>query len=68
MDYLGLYPVPDLLEESWRELERERELQRRIKEARAARRAMRPSRFAALTARVHGALQPSPCPPLAEGC
>ena len=67
MDYLPVYPAPALLEESWRELERE-ERQRQIQEARAARRAERPSRFATLTARVRHALQPDPCPQLAEGC
>ena len=68
MDYLPVYPAPALLEESWRELERERQRQRQIQEARAARRAERPSRFATLTARVRRALQPDPCPQLAEGC
>jgi hypothetical protein len=69
MNFLGVRLItPDLLEESWRELERERRQQRRIKEARDARRARRPSRFAALTARLRNALQPEPCPPVAEGC
>ena len=48
MQFLGVYPAPNLLEESWREVARERRQQQRIKEARDARRAMRPSRFAAL--------------------
>jgi len=72
MNFLGVRLItPDLLEESWRELEREREQQRRIQEARDARRAERPSRFATLTAQLRralrsDALQPDPCPPVAE--
>ena len=66
MNFLGVRLItPDLLEQSWRELERERRQQRRIKEARDERRA---SRFAALTARLPNTLQPNPCPPVAEGC
>lgn len=72
MDYLPVYLAPALLEESWRELERERQRQRQrqIQEARAARRAERPSpsHFATLTARVRHALQRNPCPQLAEDC
>jgi hypothetical protein len=70
MNLLGIYVAPNLLEESRRELERERRQQRQIKEARDARRAARPSRFATLTARLRlrHALQPDPCPPVAEGC
>ena len=68
MNYLGVFPLPDLLEENWRELERERQQQRQIQEARAARRAARPSRVATLAAKVRHALQPDPCPQLAEGC
>src|SRR6476660_7210993 len=46
MNFLSVRLItPDLLEESWRELEREREQQRRIQEARDARRAERPSRL-----------------------
>lgn len=67
MNYLGVHMVPNLLEESWRELERERELQRKLREARAARRAERPSRFAAVAVRLRRALQPAPCL-LPEGC
>jgi hypothetical protein len=67
MYFSGVYPFPDLLEESWRELERECRQQRRIKEARDARRAMRPSRFAALTAGLRHACQPTPCLPVADG-
>ena len=68
MEFLGTHLTPDLLEESRRELEREREQRRRIQEARDARRAERPPRFAALTARLRNALRPDPCPPLVEGC
>ena len=72
MNFLGVRLItPDLLEESWRELERERQQQRKIQEARDARRAKRPSRFATLTARLRHALRPhalqtDPCPPVAE--
>lgn len=54
MNYLGVHLVlgPNLLEESRRELERQRERERQIKEARNARRAARPSRFATFTARL----------------
>lgn len=68
MNVLGVHLYPDLLDESWRELERERQRERQIKEARAARRAEQPSRYAMLTGRLRGALQPRPCPPVAEGC
>ena len=67
MDYIGVFP-PQPPGGELRELERERERQRQIREARAARRAERPSRFATLAARVRHALQPGPCPQLAEGC
>jgi hypothetical protein len=50
MNYLGVHLAPELLEESWRELERQRDRERRIKEARVAQRAARPSRFATFTA------------------
>jgi hypothetical protein len=72
MNFPGVRLItPDLLEESWRELERERAQRRRIQEARDARRAERPSRFATLTARLRHALQtdelqPDPCAPVAE--
>ena len=59
---------PDLLEESRREVEREHERWRQIREARAVRRAERRSRFAALTTRLRRAPQPDPCLPLVEGC
>jgi hypothetical protein len=68
MNYLGVFPLPDLLEESWRELARERQRQRQIQEARAVRRAGWPSRFATLAARLRRALQPDPCLLLVEGC
>jgi hypothetical protein len=68
MNLLGIHLYPNLLEESWRELERERQLQWKIKEARAASRTARPSRFASLAARVRRTLQPNPCPQVAEGC
>jgi hypothetical protein len=41
MNLVGIRLYPNLLEESWCELERERERERRIKEARTARRAER---------------------------
>lgn len=60
MNPISLYPLMQthLLEEHRRELERERELQRRIRETRAARRAARPSRFAIATARLRQAVRP----------
>jgi hypothetical protein len=66
--HLDIFLVPDLLEESRRELERERERKRQIREALAARRVDRPSHFATLTARLRHALQRDPCRPLVEGC
>ena len=68
MNYLGVYLTPNLLEEGRRELERQRELQRQIEEARAARRADRPSRFAALAARLRQAPRPDARRPAVEGC
>jgi hypothetical protein len=65
---MNMYPHIDLLEENRREPEREPMLRQQIREARAARRDQRPSRLAALTARVHRALQPDPRPPLIEDC
>ena len=71
MNFLGVHMVPNLLEESWRELERERELQQTIRARRAARRteqrAGRPSRFAAFAARLRHPLRPVPRPVLG-GC
>jgi hypothetical protein len=68
MNYIHLHSFvsPPLLEESRRELEREAELQRHIREARHARRAARPSRFTALLTQVRSALKPAPCPRLVE--
>ena len=68
MNYLGVHLTPDLVAESWPEIERERDRERRIREARTAQRAERPSRLASLTARLRGTLGLKPCPQLAEGC
>jgi hypothetical protein len=68
MNYLGIHLAPNLLEENWRQLEREREQQRIIRERRNARRAERPSRFATFAARLRPTLGARPCPPLGEGC
>ena len=69
MNYLGIGLIPDLLEESRRELDRELERKRHIRDALAARRVQRPSRLATLTARLRGPrVEPAPCPPLVEGC
>jgi hypothetical protein len=71
MNYLGVHIAPDLVEESLRELARQRELEwsirRRRNEMRAARRAARIARFAAFVVRVRQVLQPGPRP-AAEGC
>ena len=55
MNYLGVFPLPEHVEENWRELERERQQQRQIQEARAARRAARPSRIRRLSRRGYAA-------------
>jgi hypothetical protein len=68
VNHLEIALFPDLLEESRRELHRQRERERQIREALSARRVERPSRFAALTARLRSGLQRDPCPPLVEGC
>lgn len=68
MNFLGVHVYPNLLEQSWRELERERRRERRITELRAAHRAARPSRVATLTARLRHTLQKDTCPSLAEAC
>ena len=68
MNFLGVHLTPNLLEENRRELERERRQRRQIQERRDALRTERPSRFATVTTRLRQALQPDPCPPLAEGC
>jgi hypothetical protein len=57
-----------LLEESWRELERERQRDERIKELRSARRAARPSRLATFVKGLRDGLRPEAPPPLAESC
>jgi len=71
MNYLGVHMAPDLVEESWRELARQREVERTIRERRnaqrAARRAARIARFATFAVRVRHVLQPRPRP-LTEGC
>jgi hypothetical protein len=69
MNYLGIGLTPDLLEESRRELDRELERKRHIRDALAGRSVERPSRFATLTARLRRpGVEPAPCPPLVEGC
>ena len=69
MNHLDIALFPDLLQESRRELERELDRKRQIREARAARLVVdRPSRFATLTARLRPSLQRDPCRPLVEGC
>jgi len=67
MNYLDIGWSPDLLEESRQELERELERKRRVREALAARQVERPSRFAALAARLR-ALRSDPRRPIVEGC
>ncbi len=68
MNHLDIALFPNLLEESRRELERERERKRQIREALAARRVEQPSRFATMTARLRHAFRRDPCRPLVEGC
>jgi hypothetical protein len=68
MSYLDIFLSPDLLEESRRELERERRREWQIREARAALRLERPSRLTFLTAFRRQQLPPDPCGPLVEGC
>ena len=68
MNYLDISLFPDLVEESRRELDRERERKRQIRETLAARRVERHSRLAALTARLRGALKRNSYRPLAERC
>jgi hypothetical protein len=63
-----LYPHLQL-EENRRALERQRRLRQQIRAVSGARRAERPSRFAALTTRLRSAsLRHDPCPPLVEEC
>lgn len=68
MNYLDIALFPNLLEESRRELERERERKRQIWEALSAQPVDRASRSVTLTARLRHALQRDPCRPLVEGC
>lgn len=68
MNHLDIALLPALLEESRRELERQRDRDRKIREALAAQRVARPARFATLTARLRHALQRDQRHPLAEGC
>jgi len=68
MNHLDIFLAPNLLEESRRELERERRRQSQIREARAERRAEQPSRFAMLIARLRPTVEPDPCRPLLEAC
>ena len=68
MNYLDIALSPDLLEESRRELERELERKRQIREALAARRVERPSRFATLTARLRDAFKRDSYRPLVDRC
>jgi hypothetical protein len=68
MNVLGVHLAPDLLEESRRELERQRRREQQIREARAALRAGRPSRFATLTARLRRPVRPDTGRPVVEGC
>ena len=65
---MNMYPHVTQFEENRRELEREYRQRQQIRAARAARKAARPPRFAALRAWVRGALRPEPCPPLIEEC
>ena len=68
MNYLDIALYPNLLEESRRELDRELERKRHIREVLAARRVERPSRFAALTMRLRNAAERDERRPVAEGC
>jgi hypothetical protein len=68
VNYLDIFLFSGLLEESRRELERERERRRRIQEARAARRPERPSRFEILKTLIRRAPQHNSRRPIVEGC
>jgi hypothetical protein len=68
MNFVDVHLTPELLEESRRELERERERRRRIQEARAARRPERPSRFEILKTLIRRAPQHNSRRPIVEGC
>jgi hypothetical protein len=66
--YLDIHLLPNLLEEGNRELERELERKRQIRAALAERRAERPPRFAALTARLGAGRRRDPSRPLVDPC
>lgn len=66
MNFIGVHLYPNLLEESRRELERERQRDRQIQEARAARRAEQPSLVATLRTRLRRSTRPDPCDPVVE--
>jgi hypothetical protein len=72
MNFLGVHLVPELLEESWRGLEREHELQRAIRERRreqrATQRAARPSRSAVFVARLRRVVRPAAQGAAPAGC
>ena len=68
MNVLGVHLYPELLEESRRELERQRERERLVAEARRARRAVRPSRIATLTARLRHPSRREISRPVVEPC
>jgi hypothetical protein len=65
---MDLYPHLTQFPENRFALERERRLRQQIREAHAVSRAERPSRLAALTARLRRAPRPGSRRPLAEGC
>jgi hypothetical protein len=68
MNYLDMRLSPELLPESRRQRDRELERRAQIREALAARGLARPSRFAALTARMRRTRRPDARRSLAEGC
>lgn len=68
MNYFDIALLPNILEESRLELDRELERKRRIREALAAQRVERPTRLSTTTARLRHALRRDPCRPLVEGC
>jgi hypothetical protein len=61
-----LFPHLTQFEENRREFEREFRLRQQIRAARAVRRAQRPPRLTALTARLRRALQPDECDAVLE--
>ena len=68
MNHLDMRLTPDLLPESRRQRDRELERRSQIREVLAARRAERPSRFAALTTRMRRGRRPDATRPAVEGC